>query len=216
MAQKKKIDKARANKIISLLKKTYPDSHCALKYETPFQLLVATVLSAQCTDKRVNQVTPVLFAKYPSPFEMEKASLAEIEEIIRSTGFFRNKARSILETSKALVKKWKGKVPEDLERLTSLKGVGRKTANVVLGNAFGVPGMVVDTHVGRISRRMGLSLNLDPVKVEFDLMKVIPQEDWTVFSHLLIDHGRKICTSRRAYCEKCTVQRLCPKVGAVP
>lgn len=201
--------------IIQLLKKEYPESECSLQYKSPFQLLVATILSAQCTDERVNQVTPSLFKKFPTAPRMAQADLAEIEELIRSTGFFKNKARAIHESSQILVEDYDGQVPMDLEKLTRLRGVGRKTANVVLGVAFGVPGLVVDTHVGRLSRRMGFTQDTDPVKVEHQLMELVPKEDWTIYAHLLIDHGRKICTARKARCEECIITRFCPKIGVL-
>lgn len=206
-------DHSIALKIISLLKKNYPEAHCYLNFETPFQLLVATILSAQCTDDRVNKVTPALFKKFPTPEKMSKATLKELEQLISSTGFFRMKAQSIFETSKILAKDFEGEVPKELDKLVKLRGVGRKTANVVLGNAYGIPGMVVDTHVGRLSRRLGLTKKLDPVKVEEDLMKCIPKEDWVQFSHLLIAHGRALCTARRAKCEECFMNDFCPKKG---
>jgi endonuclease-3 len=189
--------------VIKLLKKTYPEAHCYLHYETPFQLLVATMLSAQCTDERVNKVTPVLFELYPDPCSMARVKIHDLEELIRSTGFYQMKAKAILETSRVLVEKYQGKVPKTLEELTALRGVGRKTANVVLGNAFGIPGMVVDTHVGRLMRRMGFTKHQDPGKVEKDLMRLVPAKDWTRFSHLLIAHGRAVCTARKAQCEGC-------------
>jgi endonuclease-3 len=171
------------------------------------------MLSAQCTDERVNQVTPGLFRKFPGPREMAAADLAEIENLIKSTNFFRNKARAILESSQVIVKEHGGEVPQDLERLIQLRGVGRKTANVVLGVGFKVPGLVVDTHVGRISRRLGFTESTDPVEVEHQMMEIVPKENWVEYAHLLIDHGRKICTARRAYCEKCIISRLCLKIG---
>lgn len=210
---KKDGERRRMLEILRLLKLEYPETQCSLAYQSPFQLLVATILSAQCTDERVNKVTPVLFKKFPSAVEMAKADLAEIENLIRSTNFFRNKARAICETSRILVELYRGEVPMDLEKLTQLRGVGRKTANVVLGVAFGVPGLVVDTHVGRLSRRMGFTKLSDPVKVEHRMMEVVPQTDWTIFAHLMIDHGRKVCTARKAHCEVCVISRFCPKVG---
>lgn len=212
-ARLKESDSRRMGEILRILKRTYPEAQCSLTYKNPFELLVATILSAQCTDARVNQVTPTLFAKFGSPGEMAQASLNEIEKMIQSTGFFRSKALSILETSKAIVEEHGGKVPRTLEELTHLRGVGRKTANVVLGNAYGIPGLVVDTHVGRLSRRMGFTKQSDPVKVEHEMMKVVPQEDWTDFGHLMISHGREVCTARRANCEECPIARLCPKIG---
>lgn len=206
-------EKRRMAEVLRVLRREYPESKCSLDYETPFQLLVATILSAQCTDERVNLVTPALFAKYPSPREMAKAKLADIERAIQSTGFFRNKAKSILETSKILVEQYSSEVPQELDQLVALRGVGRKTANVILGNAFGIPGLVVDTHVGRLCRRLGFTKATDPVKVEKEMEPMVPREDWTQFSHLLISHGRAVCTARVAMCEECPVSRYCPKVG---
>ena len=197
--------------ILKILKREYPEAKCSLDYETPFQLLCATILSAQCTDARVNIVTPLLFAKYPTPQTMAKATQIQLEKIIQSTGFFRNKAKSLKEMSAALVELYQGEVPREIDQLTALRGVGRKTANVILGNAYGIPGLVVDTHVGRLSRRLGFTEASDPVKVEQEMMKYVPQEDWTLYSHLLIDHGRKVCTSRKAFCELCPISRFCPK-----
>ncbi len=203
--------KARAAEIVAILKATYPDAHCALAHHSPLELLIATILSAQCTDDRVNQVTPKLFAAYPDAAALAKADIADIEEIIRSTGFFRAKARSILTTAGYLVDRHGGKVPSTMHELTALKGVGRKTANVVLGNAFGIDeGIVVDTHVGRLSRRLGLSRHSDPVKVEKDLMKLIDRTDWTLISHLLIFHGRRRCMARKPDCANCELKHLCP------
>jgi endonuclease-3 len=202
----------RTREIITLLKEHYPDAKCSLEYQTPFQLLVATVLSAQCTDIRVNLVTPVLFGKYPDPKSLSRAEQSEIEKIIRPTGFFRTKALALKELSTDIVDKYKGEVPRTIEELTWLRGVGRKTANVVLGNAFGKNvGIVVDTHVGRITRRLGLSFQDNPVKVETDLVELVPRKDWTVFSHLLIEHGRGPCTARtKPKCDICFLRPLCP------
>ncbi len=202
-------------KILDVLKKTYPDAHCELKYSNPFELMVATILSAQCTDVRVNMVTPSLFKKFPTPQKMAKAEISEVEEIIRSTGFYKNKARSIVTNSQKLMSEHGGEIPRELEKLVELPGIGRKTANVVLGNAFGIPGLVVDTHVGRLSRRMGFTKETDPVKIEHALMKIVPKEDWTLFSHLLIFHGRRRCMARNPDCENCEVFKLCPKIGVV-
>lgn len=207
-------DRARMAEIIRVLKRTYPDAECSLTYRNPFELLIATMLSAQCTDERVNRATPILFGRYPTPEAMAAARLEDLEEIVRPLGFFRAKARAVSETSRALVQKHGGKVPETLESLTELRGVGRKTANVVLGNAFEVPGMVVDTHVGRISRRMGFTKSTDPVDVEHELMGIVEKKNWTIYSHLLIFHGRSICTARKAKCEECPIRHLCPKLFA--
>lgn len=202
------------NEIIRRLKRAYPNSECSLSYRNPFELLVATVLSAQCTDERVNRVTPVLFKTFPNPSAMSQAKMSEIEAIIRSTGFFRSKARSIHESALKIVEKHAGEVPRTMEELTALRGVGRKTANVVLGNAYGIPGMVVDTHVGRLSRRLGFTKEKDPEKIERNLMKIVPRHEWTLFSHLLISHGRAICSARsRPLCEKCPLSHHCPRIG---
>ncbi|MCC6277647.1 MAG: endonuclease III [Oligoflexia bacterium] len=203
----------RSKRIISNLEKTYPDAHCELVHKNPFELLIATMLSAQCTDARVNKVTPELFSAYPNAGAMANAQSQELEEIIRSTGFFRNKAKNILACSQKLVSQYDGKVPETMEDLSSLPGVGRKTANVVLGNAFGVPGLVVDTHVTRLSNRLGLARGEDAVKLERELEKVVPKNKWTLFSHLMIFHGRRTCKARRPDCEACTVFKLCPRKG---
>ncbi len=202
----------RTREIIAQLRKHYPDAHCSLTYQTPFQLLVATVLSAQCTDARVNLVTPVLFGKYPDPLSLSRADLSQIEKIIRPTGFFRTKALALKELSLDIVGKFKGEVPQTLEELVWLRGVGRKTANVVLGNAFGKNvGVVVDTHVGRITRRLGLTSEENPEKVEKDLVELVPRKDWTIFSHWLIDHGRGPCTARaKPKCDTCFLRELCP------
>lgn len=193
------------------LEAAYPDAHCALDHRSPLELLVATILSAQCTDARVNQVTPALFRRYPTAADYARAPLAELEEAIRSTGFFRSKARSLQGLGAALVERHGGRVPETMAELVRLPGVGRKTANVVLGNAFGRDeGIVVDTHVGRISRRLGLTREEDPEKVERDLMKLVPRENWTLWAHLLIAHGRAVCRAPRPRCAECPVAELCP------
>jgi endonuclease-3 len=203
--------KARTGKIIAELQRLYPDAHCALDHRNAFELLVATILSAQCTDVRVNMVTPALFKKYPTPAALAAAPQGDVEKIIQSTGFFRSKATSIRTTSADIVEKHDGKVPGTMEELTELRGVGRKTANVVLGNAFGENvGVVVDTHVGRLSLRLELTKNADPVKVEQDLMKLVPQKQWTLFSHWLIFHGRQVCIARKPRCESCSLFPLCP------
>jgi endonuclease-3 len=199
--------------ILRILKRTYPEAECSLHYKNPFQLLIAVILSAQCTDERVNKVTPALFRRLPTPQAMASADLGELEELVRTTGFFKNKAKSLKECSTALVERHAGKVPRTLEELTALRGVGRKTANVVLGVAYGVPGLVVDTHVGRLTRRMGFTKATDPVKVEHEMMEIVPREDWSLFAHLMINHGRETCTARKAMCEECPVNRYCPKVG---
>ena len=206
---KKQVDTKRVNNIIRILTKEFPDSRIALSFSNPFELLIATILSAQCTDVKVNQVTPSLFKKYRSPKDFAGADLSDMEEAVRPTGFYRNKAKAILKCSSELVDRFKGEVPGTLEELVSLPGVGRKTANVILGNAFGIPGMVVDTHVQRVSQRIGLTKNQDPVKIEFDLMEIVPKEEWTHFSNLLIWHGRKTCVARRPLCETCPIRKEC-------
>ncbi len=204
----------RTTQILAILKRTYPDAHCALNFTTPLQLLIATILSAQCTDERVNQVTPGLFARCPDAASLAAISQKELEKIIHSTGFYRAKARSLRSCAASLVAEHGGKVPKTMEALHQLAGVGRKTANVVLGNAFGLAeGVVVDTHVGRLSRRMGLTRHLDPVKVESALVRLIPKEDWTLISHLLIAHGRKRCMARNPNCPQCELRKLCPQRG---
>ena len=198
------------DEIINRLRAAYPDAHCELDYETPVQLLVATILSAQCTDKQVNQVTPVLFKHFKTPADFAAAPLKSIEKLIRPTGFFHNKAKNIKNCSKALLDRHSGQVPQTLAELVKLPGVGRKTANVVLGAAFGICGVVVDTHVARISGRLGLTENKDPVKIEFDLMEIIPRNDWSGFSLRLVFFGREICSARKPRCPACPIIKLCP------
>jgi len=205
--------KQRTSRLLTGLAKLYPDAHCALHYNNPLQLLIATILSAQCTDVRVNLVTPALFARYPDAQAFANADPAELETLIQSTGFFRNKARNIIACCQALVEQHGGEVPQTMAELVPLAGVGRKTANVILGNAFAVPGITVDTHVGRLSRRLGLTEHDDPEKVEQDLMGLVPKKHWTMFSHRLIFHGRQVCQARGPRCEECALARLCPKVG---
>ena len=200
----------RALRIVHTLFETHPDAHCALHYTGPFQLLCATILSAQCTDKVVNTVTPRLFARFPGPGELAAARPAEVERVIRPTGFYRNKTRSLIGLARALGEKHGGHVPKTMEDLVRLPGVGRKTANVVLGNAFDTPGLVVDTHVGRLANRMGLTRQKDPVHIERELMELVPREDWTQFSHAMIFHGRRICPARSPACEACPVLPDCP------
>ena len=195
--------------ILDLLDKTYPGAKISLDFSNPLELLVATVLSAQCTDVRVNQVTKDLFEKYQTPADYADAPLEELEEDIRPTGFFRNKAKSLKNCGAALVERHKAEVPDSLEELVKLPGIGRKTANVILGNAFNTPGVVVDTHVGRISQRLGLTQQRDPVKIEFDLMELIPQKKWTLFSHQLIQHGRSVCKARKPQCTECPLLEHC-------
>ena len=204
---------ARARRIVRKLAQLYPDAHCALDHQSPLQLLVATILSAQCTDARVNLITPALFARYPDANAFATADRKELEGYIQSTGFFRNKARNLIACCQALVERHGGEVPATMEELVPLAGVGRKTANVILGNAFDVPGITVDTHVGRLSRRLGLTTHTDPGKVERDLMELIPKKEWTMFSHRLIFHGRQVCSARKPNCTGCGLAKLCPKVG---
>ena len=205
----KQSNQKRVKEIIKVLSKEIPDSKIALNFSNPFELLIATILSAQCTDVKVNQVTADLFKKYRSVKDYAEVNLTELEEDIRSTGFYRNKATSIQKCCRELVARFGGKVPRTLEELVTLPGVGRKTANVILGNAFGIPGIVVDTHVHRVSQRIGLTQNEDPVKIEFDLMEIVPQEEWTHFSNLLIWHGRKTCIARKPLCQTCPIRKLC-------
>lgn len=203
--------KKRTLKIIRLLRKEYPDAKCSLNHSNPLELLIATILSAQCTDERVNIVTADLFRKYRSPADYSNAPRAELEDDIRSTGFFRNKARSLQGACTMISEQYGGRVPSKVEELLLLPGVARKTANVVLGNAFGIAsGVVVDTHVGRLSQRLGLTDNQQPEKIERDLMELVPKRDWIDFSHLLIYHGRKICKARAPLCGGCVVEPLCP------
>jgi endonuclease-3 len=205
---------ARTRKIIAGLREAYPQAHCELNHSNPLELLIATILSAQCTDKRVNIVTPELFKKYRSAADYANADQAELEQAIKTTGFFRNKAKSIKTACRNLVEKHKGEVPRTMEELRALGGVGRKTANVVLGNAFDVNvGVVVDTHVARLSHRLGLTRHKGPDKIEQDLMQLVPQPEWTEFSHLLIWHGRRRCYARNPDCLNCEVNALCPRIG---
>ena len=205
---------ARAKKIIAALRKTYPDAHCELNYSNPLELLIATVLSAQCTDKRVNQVTAELFRKYRTAADYANANTTALEQDVKSTGFFRNKTKSIQACCRKLVEQYGGKVPQTMEELVQLGGVGRKTANVVLGNAFGInEGIVVDTHVARLSHRLGLTKQKDPEKIEHDLVKLVPRAQWTMFSHWLIWHGRRRCYARNPDCLNCEIKALCPRVG---
>ncbi|MFW2512794.1 endonuclease III [Demequina sp. SO4-13] len=206
----------RARTINRALAEVYPDAHCELDYRTPFELLVATVLSAQCTDVRVNQVTPALFARFGDPAALALADRAELEALIRPTGFYRAKAESLLGLSRDIVDRYDGEVPGRLNDLTTLRGVGRKTANVVLGNAFGVPGITVDTHMGRLARRLGLTVNEDPVAVERDLMALIERREWTLWSHRIIFHGRRRCKARKPECGACEIAALCPSAPGTP
>ncbi len=207
-------EKRHAAKVLRALRKAYPDATCALQYETPLQLLVATILSAQCTDQRVNFVTTELFKKYPTAAKLAKVTQARLEKVIQSTGFFRNKAKNIKACCQQLVDDYDGAVPEDLERLVTLPGVGRKTANVVMGTAFEIPtGVVVDTHVGRNSQRLGLTTESHPEKIERDLMQLLPKKEWIAFSHRMILHGRQVCKARKPACDDCSLLSICPRVG---
>jgi endonuclease-3 len=209
-----KADKAEAaqriKKILPILKKVYPDAKTALRFRDPLELLIATILSAQCTDTRVNMVTEKVFRKYKSARDWAKAEIKQIESDIRTTGFYHNKAVSIKGACTAIAERYNGKVPDTMEELVELPGVGRKTANVVLGNAFGKPAIACDTHVIRLSRRLGLSANSDAVKLEFDLAEIVPKKDWTLFSHTLILHGRNICKARKPECHNCPISEYCP------
>jgi endonuclease-3 len=202
---------ARAPEILTRLRAAYPDARCALDYHDAYELLAATILSAQCTDARVNLVTPVLFAEYPTADTLARATPADVEKIIQSTGFFRNKTRSLIGMAQALVAEYGGDVPRTMDQLRELPGVGRKTANVVLGNAFGInEGVTVDTHVARVSQRLRLTREDDPVRIERDLMPLFPREHWGLLSHLLIFHGRQICVARRPRCGQCVLSDICP------
>ncbi len=206
--------KAFAGKVVRRLARDYADAVCALNHESAFQLLIATILSAQCTDERVNIVTKDLFAKYPTAKDMALAPIGDLEKLVKTTGFFRNKARNIKDCATALVGKHNGEVPKDLDALTKLAGVGRKTANVVLGTCFGIAsGVVVDTHVARLTKRLGLTTAEDPVKIESDMMALLPKKDWINFSHRLIHHGRRICSARKPLCEECGMKDFCPRIG---
>lgn len=213
--------KQQTRKIIRILKRAYPDAKCSLNHSNAFELLIATILSAQCTDARVNMVTQDLFRKYRKPEDYFNVSEKELQQDIRTTGFFRNKTKSIQGTTKALTEQYRGRVPRTMEQLLELPGVARKTANVVLGNAFGInSGVVVDTHVTRLSRRLGLTAQKTAEKIELDLINIVPRKDWVIFSHLLIAHGRAICKARNPLCAECAVERLCPssslKTGVIP
>lgn len=200
--------------MVRRLKADYPAATCALENETPFELLVATILSAQCTDERVNMVTPELFRRWPTAAEMARAPIKSLEKVIQSTGFFRNKAKNIKAASQAIMEQHNGEVPREMEAMVALPGVGRKTANVVLGTAFGMEtGIVVDTHVTRVSRRLGLTQHTDPVKIEQDLMHAVPKSEWVDFAHRMIHHGRQICTARKPKCPQCSMNSFCPKIG---
>lgn len=209
--------KKHARRVVSILKRTYPDAECALEHRNAYELLVATILSAQCTDERVNLVTPALFRKYPTPDKLARASQQSVEKLIQTCGFFRNKATSLRGMAQALVQRHGGEVPQDLESLVDLPGVGRKTANVVLGTAFGVPsGVVVDTHVKRISRLLGLTDSANPEIIERELMGLLPKHEWIDYSHRMIHHGRAICIARRPKCRECPLLSICPRTGLEP
>jgi endonuclease III len=217
MKQSKQVQERldRVAAILPILKKTYPGARCSLDHRDPLQLMVATILSAQCTDDRVNIVTKDLFKKYRTAADYAKATAEQLEQDIKSTGFYRNKTKSIMAMAQSLIEKHDGKVPDTMEALVDLAGVGRKTANVVLGNAFGKnEGIVVDTHVGRLTGRLKLTRHTDPVKIEQDLMQVIPRDDWTLFSHLMIYHGRAICQARKPRCGECPIRKHCPSADA--
>ncbi|MEM9916391.1 MAG: endonuclease III [Planctomycetota bacterium] len=209
-------EKARARRLYAKLDALYPDAHCALNYETPFQLLVATILSAQCLDDTVNKATPALFKKYPTPEKMANAKLADLEQLVKTCGFYRNKAKNILAAAIMIVEDFDGQVPQTIEDLIKLPGAARKTANVVLGNAFGInEGMVVDTHIGRLSVRLGFTEHdsKNAVKIEQDLMALFPRKTWTQLAHLFIAHGRAVCKAQRPTCDTCPIKRSCPQVG---
>lgn len=203
--------------LIKALKKAYPEADCSLDHRSPYELLMATILSAQCTDERVNMVTPALFKKYPGPAQMAAAPLADLEKLVHSTGFYKNKALSLKEASREIAGRFGGRVPKSMDELLTLRGVARKTANVVLGSAYGIAaGVVVDTHVKRLAFRMGLTGETDPAKIEQDLMKAVPQADWIWFAHALVLHGRAVCDARKPLCGSCPVRALCPRKGVTP
>jgi len=207
-------EKKHARRVCASLKRAYPEAVCALTHANPYELLVATILSAQCTDARVNLVTPELFRRFPDPTRLASAVPGELEGLIRSTGFFRAKARNLLTMANQLVDRHNGEVPGDLDALTALAGVGRKTANVVLGTSFGIAkGIVVDTHVKRLAKRLGLTSKITPEQIERDLMRIVPRPQWVLLSHRLIQHGRRVCVARRPRCEVCSLSSICPKVG---
>jgi endonuclease-3 len=213
-ANRRRQRESQARSVAEALKQIYPEASCALDHGDAYELLVATILSAQCTDARVNQVTPGLFRRFPDCASLAGAEPGELEALIRSTGFFRSKARNLLGMAQQVIERHAGRIPADLGALTALSGVGRKTANVVLGTAFGIAeGVVVDTHVKRLARRLGLSAGRSPEQIERDLMEVVPRAEWVDFSHRLIQHGRRVCMARRPRCEACTLAAICPKVG---
>ncbi len=200
----------RVLKIIPILRETYPDARCTLDYTTPHQLLVAAILAAQCTDERVNEITPDLFRKYPNVEAFANADQSELEEMVKPTGFFRNKSKAIIESARQIVSDFGGRVPDSVDELTSLSGVGRKTANLIVGDAYGQPAVIVDTHVKRVSARLGLTTEKDPTKIEFDLREILPQEESTHFNHLIVAHGRAICKAPTPLCDRCPILGLCP------
>lgn len=209
--ESQKAQRARAAEIYEILQSEYPDAECALRHASPYELAVATVLSAQCTDARVNMVTPELFRRYPDPESLAAAIPGQLEDVIRSTGFFRNKTRNLIGMADALLDRHGGELPRNMKELSALPGIGRKTANVILGNAFGIDeGVVVDTHVKRLSGRMGFTKEASPVKIEQDLMKLFPRGVWTMLAHLLIYHGRQVCNARKPRCNQCAISHLCP------
>ena len=212
MKETLKSKKQRALNIVNALKEEYPNSDCTLSYTNPLQLLIATQLAAQCTDARVNMVTPALFKRYPDVYSFAAADELELREYIHSTGFYKNKSKNIIACCRKIISDFDGNVPQTMDELLTLPGVGRKTANLVLGDIFKIPGIVVDTHAGRISRRLGFTENTDPTKVEFDLLKIIPPEEQTEFCHRLVDHGRACCSSRAPKCENCCLAPFCPKL----
>lgn len=201
--------KARAENISSILSEAYPEATCSLDYKKPLELLIATMLAAQCTDERVNIVTKDLFKKYPTVYDYANANPEELEQDIKSTGFYRNKAKNIIGCCKKLIKEFDGKVPDSMDALLQLPGVGRKTANVVLGNIYGIPGIIVDTHCKRLSNRIGLTDKEDPEKIEYDLMEIVPRKDWTAFSNCLVYHGRAVCNAKKPKCGQCRVAQYC-------
>ena len=206
----------RARTIARVLADAYPDAWCALRHDDAWQLLVATILSAQCTDERVNMVTPELFRRFPTPAALAAASTPELEQLVQSTGFFRQKTKALKTVASAIASQFGGEVPRDLETLVTLSGIGRKTANVVVGTAYGIPAIMVDTHVRRVSFRLGLTVEDDPVKIEMDLRGLLPPADWTHFSHRLIHHGRRICVARAPRCSECPCSAWCPQIGVGP
>jgi len=208
--EKKELRRKRVHEITNALRQAYPDVRCALHFATPMELLVATILSAQCTDKRVNMVTPALFKKFPDTRAFSKAKEEDVEKLVKSTGFYKNKAKNICAAARRIMEQFRGEVPRTMDDLVSLPGVGRKTANVILGNAYDIPGIPVDTHMIRVNGRLGITRNTDPVKIEFDLMPLLPEKDWVEYSHLIIEHGRNRCFARKPDCPGCEIRNRCP------